>query len=74
MGAEMLRHKYETIGTVTEGGVTLEDDVCLSGRALLLGILTGVLQLAASGTIARASAIAPSEIQITLPGAIKWTT
>ena len=40
----------------------------------MLGILAGGLQLAASGTIARASAIDPSETQITLPHAIKWTT
>ena len=40
----------------------------------MLGMLSGVLQLAASGTIARASAINPSETQITLPDAIKWTT
>lgn len=54
--------------------VTLDDDVCLTRRALLLGILAGGLQLAASGTIARASVIDPSETQITLPDAIKWTT
>ena len=70
-----MSNKDETIRTVIEGaGGTLEDDVCLSRRALLLGILTGGLQLAASGTIARASAIDPSETQITLPDAIKWTT
>jgi len=53
--------------------VTLDDDVCLTRRALLLGILAGGL-LAASGTMAQASAIDPSETQITLPDAIKWTT
>jgi hypothetical protein len=70
-----LSNKDETIWTVIEGaGGTREDDVCLSRRALLLGILTGGLQLAASSTIARATAIDPSETQITLPDAIKWTT
>ena len=70
-----MSNKDETIRTVTEGaGGTLEDDVCLSRRALLLGILAGGLQLAASGTIARANAIDPSETQVTLPDAIKWTT
>ena len=70
-----MSNKHGTIWTFIEGaGGTLEDDVCLSRRALLLGILTGGLQLAASGTIARASAIDPSETQITLPDAIKWTT
>jgi hypothetical protein len=70
-----LSNKDETIWTVTEGaGGTLTDDVCLSRRALLLGILAGGLQLAASGTIARANAIDPSETQVTLPDAIKWTT
>ena len=69
-----MSNKDETIRTVIEGARgTLEDDVCLSRRALLLGILSGGLQLAASGTIARASAIDPSETQITLPDAIKWT-
>ena len=62
-------------GTKSSGAVVAVDhDVCLTRRALLLGILTGGLQLAASGTIARASAIDPSETQITLPDAIKWTT
>jgi hypothetical protein len=70
-----LSNKHETIWTVIEGaGGTRADDVCLSRRALLLGILAGGLQLAASGTIARANAIDPSETQVTLPGAIKWTT
>jgi hypothetical protein len=70
-----LSNKDKTIWTVIEGaGGTLEDDVCLSRRALLLGILTGGLQLAVSGTIARATAIDPSETQVTLPDAIKWTT
>lgn len=70
-----MSNKDETIWTVIEGaGGTLADDVCLSRRALLLGILAGGLQLAASGTIARANAIDPSETQVTLPDAIKWTT
>ena len=70
-----MSNKDETIRTVTQdAGGTLEDDVCLSRRALLLGILAGGLQLAASGTIARANAIDPSETQVTLPDAIKWTT
>ena len=54
--------------------VTPDDDVCLTRRALLLGILLGGLQLAASGTTAQASAINPSETQVTLPDALKWTT
>jgi hypothetical protein len=54
--------------------VTLDDEVHLTRRALLLGMLAGGLQLAASGTMARASEINPSETQITLPDAIKWTT
>jgi hypothetical protein len=85
----MMRDKDETISTLTEGLVanlaayrtkssgavfTLDDNVCLTRRALLLGMLAGSLQLAASGTMARASAINPSETQITLPDAIKWTT
>jgi hypothetical protein len=53
--------------------VTPDDDVCLTRRALLLGMLLGGLQLAASGTTAQAGAINPSETQITLPDAIKWT-
>ena len=70
-----MSNKHETIWTVIEGaGGTLTDDVCLSRRALLLGILAGGLQLAASGTIARANAIDLSETQVTLPDAIKWTT
>ena len=70
-----MSNKDETIWTVIEGGGgTLENGVWLSRRALLLSILAGGLQLAASGTIARASAINPSETQITPPDAIKWIT
>jgi hypothetical protein len=85
----MLRDKHPTISRITEGLVanlaasgtkpsgaviTLDNDVCSTRRALLLGILVGGLQLAVSGTMAQASAINPSETQITLPDAIKWTT
>ncbi len=68
----MFSNKDEAIRTVIDG--TLEDGVCFSRRALLFGMLAGCLQLAASDTIARASAINPSETQITLPDAIKWTS
>ena len=54
--------------------VTPDDDVCLTRRALLLGMLLGGLQFVASGTTAQASAINPSETQVTLPDALKWTT
>jgi hypothetical protein len=61
-------------GTKSSGAiVSLDDAVCLTRRALLLGMLAGGLQLATLGTMARASAINPSETQITLPDAIKWT-
>ena len=70
-----MSNKDETIWTVIEAaGGTLKDGVCLSRRAVLFSMLAGCLQLAASDTIARASAINPSETQITLPDAIKWTT
>jgi hypothetical protein len=70
-----LSNKDQTIWTVIEGaGGTLDHDVCLSRRALLLGMLAGGLQLAASSTMARASAINPSETQVTLPDAINFTT
>jgi hypothetical protein len=61
----MVRDKDQTIA--------LDDDVCLTRRALLVAMLAGGLHLAASGTMARASAINPSETQITLPDVIKWT-
>ena len=62
-------------GTKSSGAVvTLDDDVLFTRRALLLGMLAGGLQLAASATTAHASAINPSETQITLPDAIKWTS
>jgi hypothetical protein len=54
--------------------VTPDDDVCLTRRALLLSMLLGALQLGASGTTAQASAINPSETQITLADTIRWTT
>lgn len=54
--------------------VTPDDALGLTRRALLLGMLLGGLQLAASGTTAQASAINPSETQIILPDAIRWTT
>ena len=40
----------------------------------MLGMLLGGLQFVASGTTAQASAINPSETQVTLPDALKWTT
>jgi hypothetical protein len=62
-------------GTKSSGAVvTLDHDLCLTRRALLLGMLAGGLQLAPLSTMARASAINPSETQITLADAIKWTT
>jgi hypothetical protein len=71
----MVSDMDEAVWTVTEGAVvTSHDDLCLTRRTLMLGMLAGVLQLAASCTIARAGAIDPSETQITLPDAIKWTT
>src|ERR1700687_1849359 len=88
LGHKMRKNREQTTATLTEGLVTnlvgsgtksscavftLDEDVCLTRRALLLGILLGGLQLAASGTTAQASAINPSETQITLPDAIKWT-
>jgi hypothetical protein len=60
--------------SINPSGVTLDDDLGLTRRALVLGMLAGGLQLAASGTVARASAINPSQTQMTLPDAIKWTT
>jgi hypothetical protein len=77
MGSRYMTEKANQVaayGTKSSGAVvTLDDEVCLTRRALLLGMLAGGL-LAASGTIARASAIDPSETQITLPDAIKWIT
>jgi hypothetical protein len=85
----MVKNREQTTETLTErlvtnlvgsgtksscAVVTLDEDVCLTRRALLLGTLLGGLQLVASGTTAQASAINPSETQITLPDAIKWTT
>jgi hypothetical protein len=65
----MMIDREQTISTLTR-----DDDVCLTRRALLLGMLAGGLQLATSGMMARAGAFNPSETQITLPDAIKWTT
>ena len=85
----MIKDREQTMRTPTEGlvsnlvssgresscaVVTPDDDVCLTRRALLLGMLLGGLQFVASGTTAQGSAINPSETQITLPDAIKWTT
>ena len=85
----MVRDKHRAISTVTEGPagnlaavatqssraiVTHDDDVNLTRRALLFGMLIGGLELAVSGPTAQASVINPSDTQITLPDAIKWTT
>jgi len=85
----MVRDRDQTIWRLTEGptvnlaapgtessgaAVGLDADVCLSRRALLFGMLIGGLGLAISGKMAQAGAINPSETQITLPDAIKWTT
>jgi hypothetical protein len=61
-------------GTESSGAVVTPDDECLTRRALLLGMLLGGLQFVISGTTAQASAINPSETQVILPDAIKWTT
>jgi hypothetical protein len=84
----MIKDREQTMRTLTEGlvsnlassgtksscAVVTPDDEYLTRRALLLGMLLGGLQFVASGTTAQASAINPSETQITLPDAIKWTT
>jgi hypothetical protein len=70
LGANLAARETKSSGLV----VALDDDNSLTRRALLLGLLAGGLQLAASGTMAQASVINPSETQITLPNAIKWTT
>src|SRR5271156_1416285 len=54
--------------------VSLDDDLLFTRRALLLGMLAGGLQLAASVTTAQAGAIDPAETQITLPDDIMWTS
>jgi hypothetical protein len=62
-------------GTNSSGAaVALDDDVCMSRRLLLFGIIAGGLGLAISGKMGQASAINPSETQITLPDDIKWTS
>lgn len=66
----MVRYRDQTIGDA----VALDDEVCLTRRALLFGMLIGGVELAISGKMAQASAINPSETQITLPDTIKWNT
>ena len=61
-------------GTPSGAALALDDAAGFTRRALLLGMLAGSLELALSGTTVRAGAINPSETQITLPDAIKWTT
>jgi hypothetical protein len=61
-------------GTPSGAVLTPDDANGFTRRSLLLGMLAGSLELALSGTTARAGEINPSETQITLPDAIKWTT
>jgi hypothetical protein len=50
-----------------------EHEICSTRRALLLAPLLAALPLALSDTVARAGRLNPSETQVTLPDAIKWS-
>jgi hypothetical protein len=52
---------------------SIEQEACSTRRNLLLTPLLAALPLALSGTTAVASPIDPSQTQVTLPDAIKWS-
>src|ERR1700722_1730660 len=49
------------------------NEICATRRALLLGPLLAALPLALTGMAALAGRIDPSQTQVTLPDAIKWS-
>jgi hypothetical protein len=68
-----MSHREIIAGILSSDIVLAADEMCATRRGLLLGPLLATLPLALSDTAALADRINPSETQVTLPDAIKWT-
>jgi hypothetical protein len=68
-----MDHRDILNGILSSDMFLAEHDICSTRRGLLFAPLLATLPLALSDTTARASRINPSETEVTLPGAIKWS-
>jgi hypothetical protein len=68
-----MDHREILNGIFSSDMVLAEHEICSTRRGLLLAPLLAALPLALSNTAALAGGVNPSETQITLPDAIKWS-
>jgi hypothetical protein len=68
-----MDHREILDGISSSDSFLADHAICPTRRALLFAPLLAALPLALSGTAALAGTINPSETQVTLPGAIKWS-
>ena len=68
-----MDHRDFLNGVFSSDVFLAEHEICSTRRGLLLAPLLAALPLALSETAALAGTINPSETQVTLPGAIKWS-
>jgi hypothetical protein len=67
-------HREILDGIVSSNAFIADREFCSARRGLLLASLLATLPLALSRTEALASKISPSETQVTLPDAVKWSS
>ena len=68
-----MGHREILEGTFSSDIFLADHEICPTRRGLLLASLLAALPLALSDTAALAGRINPSETQVTLPDAIKWS-
>jgi hypothetical protein len=68
-----MDHRDIVNGIISSDMFLAEHEICSTRRGLLLAPLLAALPLALFGTAALAGSINPSETQVTLPDAIKWS-
>ena len=68
-----MDHRDILDGIFSPGGFLADREICSTRRGLLAAPLLASLSLALSDEAARAGTINPSETEVTLPGAIKWS-
>ena len=68
-----MDHRDILAGLVSPGALRADHEICPARRGLLVAPLLAALSVAVSNRAALAGTINPSETQITLPGAIRWS-
>jgi hypothetical protein len=68
-----MDHRDIVNGIISSDMLPVEREICSTRRGLLLAPLLAALPFALCGTAALAGSINPSETQVTLPDAIKWS-